>query len=108
MSEHTNDELEAVITEKDEEISRLETQLAEVNAELLTLREENAPERVVRSITSYRPGDFVQVAMASAPEPVHGKVIEVVPGGSAVIVGTAKGQVTIADPTRIGKQSDKW
>lgn len=93
------------LEEKNRRIDELETEVAELTA---LLAEATKVPQVVRSLKSYKAGDYVSVMGPLDTEPVHGRVVELIHGGSGLSVATAKGEVLIGDPTRIRKQSETW
>lgn len=101
-----------------ERIEELETEIETLRDRVAELEDENVklinatrtgsfsePARK-REIREYRVGDFVTVYLPHRTDMENGKVIEHTHGKNAVIVATALGEVTIADPARIKKQSD--
>ena len=64
--------------------------------------------REPRKLSAYKVHEYVTVILPGYVDDEDGRVIEMVPGKSAITVGTAKGTFSIGDPSRIKRQSEEW
>lgn len=93
--EHLRSELEELVAERDElkgTVSKLQSTLEGMGYDL--------EEDEHNTLNSYHMGDFVEVTVNG--ETVKGKVLFVEPWG--LVVGTAKGEVSVGDPKIIKPQ----
>lgn len=107
VNEDEIQEAHARIAELEEENETLREKVSELEAENVKLTNEtreDAPK--VREIRKYVAGEFVSIVIPNQVEREDGKIVEHINGKNAVIVATARGEFTIADPARIKKQSD--
>lgn len=98
------EELESEIETLRERVSELEEENVKLVNDFRASRSEEPIKR--RGISEYQVGDFVSVVVPLKSDMENGKVIEHTNGKNSVIVATALGEITIADPSRIRKQSD--
>lgn len=109
LTEHTHPhEYPGIVKAKDAEIAELKDRITTLEAELEEAKAVSKVKREPRKLSAYKVHEYVTVILPGYVDDEDGRVIEMVPGKSAITVGTAKGTFSIGDPARIKRQSEEW